>query len=143
MGDKEKVVSSSDNSKETEKGEERGLKKKQDYFFIALCAVLLFGNAFSSNQPSPLQTQIQKHMGINDAQFNLYYSFRSAASTMTPFIINFALDHFSLKTLMFSITIICIVGSSLFAIGLTSKSHWLCVAGRFITGFSDSLTIFQ
>ena len=143
MGDKEKeVVVSSSDTKDTAT-EEKGLTKKQDYFFIALCAVLLFGNAFSSNQPSPLQTQIQKHMGINDAQFNLYYSFRSAASTMTPFIINFALDHFSLKTLMFSITIICIVGTSLFAIGLTSKSHWLCVAGRFITGFSDSLTIFQ
>ena len=62
---------------------------------------------------------------------------------MTPFIINFALDHFSLKTLMFSIIVICIAGQSLFAIGLSTKIHLLCVAGRFIIGFSDSLTIFQ
>ena len=82
-------------------------------------------------------------MDINDAEFNLYYSCRSAASTMTPFIINFALDHFSLKTLMFSIICICIAGQSLFAIGLSAKIHLLCVAGRFVIGFSDSLTIFQ
>ena len=60
----EKEVSS--DTKEEVK-EETGVKKSSDYVFIALCAVLLFGNAFTANQPSPLQTQIQKHMDINDA----------------------------------------------------------------------------
>ena len=56
---------SSDTKEEVK--EEKGVKKSSDYIFIGLCAVLLFGNSFTANQPSPLQTEIQKHMDINDA----------------------------------------------------------------------------
>ena len=55
------------NKKEEEKGVSKSLEKakdnkvamkKSDYLFIGLCATLLFGNNFTANMPSPLQTQI-------------------------------------------------------------------------------------
>ena len=47
------------NSKEEEEAKDnKVVMKKSDYLFIGLCAVLLFGNNFTANQPSPLQTEI-------------------------------------------------------------------------------------
>ena len=46
------------NSKEEEAKDNKVVMKKSDYLFIGLCAVLLFGNNFTANQPSPLQTEI-------------------------------------------------------------------------------------
>ena len=46
------------NSKEEDAKDSKVVMKKSDYLFIGLCAVLLFGNNFTANQPSPLQTEI-------------------------------------------------------------------------------------
>ena len=46
------------NSNEEEAKDNKVVMKKSDYLFIGLCAVLLFGNNFTANQPSPLQTEI-------------------------------------------------------------------------------------
>ena len=81
-------------------------------------------------------------MEIDDAQFNLYFSLKGAAGLIPMLSLPFILERYPMKTICLTISILLTIGQFLFAIGLASNSHWLCMLGRFLYGFGDSTSIF-
>ena len=82
-------------------------------------------------------------MGITDAQFNMYFSIKCFAALVPPLVLAVVMDKLSLRALLLTLTLCCVFGQMLFAMGLNDKDHYLCVVGRFFIGISDALTIFQ
>ena len=94
------------------------------------------------NGPAPLQNEIQAHMEITDAQFNVYFSIKSLAALILPLLLAAVMDRLTLRSLLISLSFVCALGQMLFAIGLNDKDHALCVLGRFLIGCSETMTIF-
>ena len=67
-------------------------------------------------------------MSINDADFNLFYSIKSFASIIFPFIIALALDKVGLKLMLVVLSICCAAGQWFFILGLTHKESDLLLA---------------
>jgi hypothetical protein len=54
---------------------------------VFLTAAINFGNSFTGNSMSPLQSEIEEYLKIDDSQFNFLFSTRALSSLVFPFII--------------------------------------------------------
>jgi hypothetical protein len=83
-------------------------------------------------------------MGINDSQFNYYYSLKSLSSIIPPILMaTLAHNRLSVKNFLIGLSLTCAIGQGLFAIGISKADQQFCLVGRFFIGLSDALTVMQ
>jgi hypothetical protein len=80
---------------------------------------------------------------IDDAQFNLLFSFRAMISMFIPFLVPVFLDRYGLQYTSLTISGCCMLGQWMFIEGLKNKNYTQCLLSRLIFGVSDSMTIVQ
>lgn len=112
---------------------------------LALMCFLGFGSYFCYDNPAALQTQVQRDMKLNTAEFMALYSWYSWPNVILCFFGGFLLDRvfgIRLGTIIFS-CFVC-VGQVIFAFGALFNSFILMEAGRFIFGIGgESLAVAQ
>ncbi|XP_061227625.1 major facilitator superfamily domain-containing protein 1 isoform X5 [Neopsephotus bourkii] len=105
---------------------------------LALMCFLGFGSYFCYDNPAALQTQVQRDMKVNTAQFMALYAWYSWPNVVLCFFGGFLIDRvfgIRLGTIIFSI-FVC-VGQVVFALGALLNTFWLMDAGRFIFGWCN------
>ncbi|KAM9231870.1 lysosomal dipeptide transporter MFSD1 isoform 3-T3 [Leptosomus discolor] len=104
-----------------------------------------FGSYFCYDNPAALQTQVQRDMKVNTAQFMALYAWYSWPNVVLCFFGGFLIDRvfgIRLGTVIFSI-FVC-VGQVVFALGALLNAFWLMDMGRFIFGIGgESLAVAQ
>ncbi|NXT20477.1 MFSD1 protein, partial [Syrrhaptes paradoxus] len=112
---------------------------------LALMCFLGFGGYFCYDNPAALQTQVQRDMKVNTAQFMALYAWYSWPNVVLCFFGGFLIDRvfgIRLGTIIFSI-FVC-VGQVIFALGALLNTFWLMDVGRFIFGIGgESLAVAQ
>ncbi|NWT55462.1 MFSD1 protein, partial [Erythrocercus mccallii] len=112
---------------------------------LALMCFLGFGSYFCYDNPAALQTQVQRDMKVNTAQFMALYAWYSWPNVVLCFFGGFLIDRVfgvRLGTVIFSI-FVC-VGQVVFALGALFNTFWLMEVGRFIFGIGgESLAVAQ
>ncbi|NXR70093.1 MFSD1 protein, partial [Rhadina sibilatrix] len=112
---------------------------------LALMCFLGFGSYFCYDNPAALQTQVQRDMKVNTAQFMALYAWYSWPNVVLCFFGGFLIDRvfgIRLGTVIFSI-FVC-VGQVVFALGALFNTFWLMEVGRFIFGIGgESLAVAQ
>ncbi|XP_008104312.1 major facilitator superfamily domain-containing protein 1 isoform X1 [Anolis carolinensis] len=112
---------------------------------LALMCFLGFGSYFCYDNPAALQTQVQRDMKVNTAQFMALYAWYSWPNVVLCFFGGFLIDRvFGIRwgTIIFS-CFVCI-GQVIFAMGAISNTFWLMEAGRFVFGIGgESLAVAQ
>uniref|UniRef100_A0A8C3V5I3 Lysosomal dipeptide transporter MFSD1 n=1 Tax=Catharus ustulatus TaxID=91951 RepID=A0A8C3V5I3_CATUS len=112
---------------------------------LALMCFLGFGSYFCYDNPAALQTQVQRDMKVNTAQFMALYAWYSWPNVVLCFFGGFLIDRvfgIRLGTIIFSI-FVC-VGQVVFALGALFNTFWLMEVGRFIFGIGgESLAVAQ
>ncbi|RMC01909.1 hypothetical protein DUI87_21070 [Hirundo rustica rustica] len=112
---------------------------------LALMCFLGFGSYFCYDNPAALQTQVQRDMKVNTAQFMALYAWYSWPNVVLCFFGGFLIDRvfgIRLGTVIFSI-FVC-VGQVVFALGAFFNTFWLMEVGRFIFGIGgESLAVAQ
>ncbi|NXY10382.1 MFSD1 protein, partial [Pteruthius melanotis] len=102
---------------------------------LALMCFLGFGSYFCYDNPAALQTQVQRDMKVNTAQFMALYAWYSWPNVVLCFFGGFLIDRvfgIRLGTIIFSV-FVC-VGQVVFALGALFNTFWLMEVGRFIFG---------
>ena len=92
---------------------------------------------------SPLQPEMEAHLGIDDSQFNLLFSARAMTSIVFPFGLPLLLERAGTR-----VTTIIFVGASaagqwLLIYGIDSKNYYVLVMSRLVFGLSDLVPIMQ
>ncbi|XP_041262031.1 major facilitator superfamily domain-containing protein 1 isoform X7 [Onychostruthus taczanowskii] len=112
---------------------------------LALMCFLGFGSYFCYDNPAALQTQVQRDMKVNTAQFMALYAWYSWPNVVLCFFGGFLIDRvfgIRLGTVIFS-SFVC-VGQVVFALGALFNTFWLMEVGRFIFGIGgESLAVAQ
>ncbi|XP_077040338.1 lysosomal dipeptide transporter MFSD1 isoform X7 [Agelaius phoeniceus] len=112
---------------------------------LALMCFLGFGSYFCYDNPAALQTQVQRDMKVNTAQFMALYAWYSWPNVVLCFFGGFLIDRvfgIRLGTVIFSI-FVC-AGQVVFALGALFNTFWLMEVGRFIFGIGgESLAVAQ
>ncbi|XP_074887403.1 lysosomal dipeptide transporter MFSD1 isoform X5 [Buteo buteo] len=112
---------------------------------LALMCFLGFGSYFCYDNPAALQTQVQRDMKVNTAQFMALYAWYSWPNVVLCFFGGFLIDRvfgIRLGTIIFSI-FVC-VGQVIFALGALLNTFWLMDLGRFVFGIGgESLAVAQ
>ncbi|XP_060130424.1 major facilitator superfamily domain-containing protein 1 isoform X2 [Zootoca vivipara] len=112
---------------------------------LSLMCFLGFGSYFCYDNPAALQTQVQKDMKVNTAEFMALYAWYSWPNVVLCFFGGFLIDRvFGIRwgTIIFS-TFVCI-GQVIFAVGAICNAFWLMEAGRFVFGIGgESLAVAQ
>ncbi|XP_030898551.1 lysosomal dipeptide transporter MFSD1 isoform X2 [Melopsittacus undulatus] len=112
---------------------------------LTLMCFLGFGSYFCYDNPAALQTQVQRDMKVNTAQFMALYAWYSWPNVVLCFFGGFLIDRvfgIRLGTIIFSI-FVC-AGQVVFALGALLNTFWLMDAGRFIFGIGgESLAVAQ
>ncbi|KAJ7324898.1 hypothetical protein JRQ81_017918 [Phrynocephalus forsythii] len=112
---------------------------------LAFMCFLGFGSYFCYDNPAALQTQVQRDMKVNTAQFMSLYAWYSWPNVVLCFFGGFLIDRvFGIRwgTIIFS-CFVC-VGQVIFAVGAISNAFWLMETGRFVFGIGgESLAVAQ
>lgn len=115
---------------------------------ILLCICFLtFGSYWVFDTPGAIQTQLEAWFGpsYTNADNSLLYSIYSWPNTVLALFGGFIVDRITgvrLGALIFCALIWA--GQFLFALGVQSKTYWVCVLGRFVFGLGgESLTVVQ
>ncbi|XP_044290373.1 major facilitator superfamily domain-containing protein 1 isoform X2 [Varanus komodoensis] len=112
---------------------------------LALMCFLGFGSCFCYDNPAALQTQVQRDMKINTANFMQLYAWYSWPNVVLCFFGGFMIDRvfgIRLGTIIFS-SFVC-VGQVIFAVGAICNTFWLMEFGRFVFGIGgESLAVAQ
>ncbi|XP_076197570.1 lysosomal dipeptide transporter MFSD1 isoform X1 [Aptenodytes patagonicus] len=112
---------------------------------LALMCFLGFGSYFCYDNPAALQTQVQRDMMVNTAQFMALYAWYSWPNVVLCFFGGFLIDRvfgIRLGTIIFSV-FVC-VGQVIFALGALLNTFWVMDMGRFIFGIGgESLAVAQ
>ncbi|KAF1508023.1 Major facilitator superfamily domain-containing protein 1, partial [Eudyptula minor] len=112
---------------------------------LALMCFLGFGGYFCYDNPAALQTQVQRDMMVNTAQFMALYAWYSWPNVVLCFFGGFLIDRvfgIRLGTIIFSV-LVC-VGQVIFALGALLNTFWVMDMGRFIFGIGgESLAVAQ
>ncbi|XP_038001417.1 major facilitator superfamily domain-containing protein 1 isoform X1 [Motacilla alba alba] len=112
---------------------------------LALMCFLGFGSYFCYDNPAALQTQVQRDMKVNTAQFMALYAWYSWPNVVLCFFGGFLIDRvfgIRLGTVIFSV-FVC-AGQVVFALGALFNAFWLMEVGRFVFGIGgESLAVAQ
>ncbi|XP_070801147.1 lysosomal dipeptide transporter MFSD1 isoform X1 [Pituophis catenifer annectens] len=112
---------------------------------LAFMCFLGFGSYFCYDNPAALQTQVQRDMKVNTAEFMALYAWYSWPNVFLCFFGGFLIDRvFGIRwgTIIFS-CFVC-VGQVIFALGAICNAFWLMEFGRFVFGIGgESLAVAQ
>ncbi|KAG2179711.1 hypothetical protein INT44_006559 [Umbelopsis vinacea] len=108
----------------------------------------LFGNYFCYELPSALNLQLHERMGSSyetwQYQLNMLFTAVSTPNIICPLLSGIGIDRLGTNTMLISLTAILCTGQAIFALGVTTRSFWLMVAGRVLFGIGGgSLEVCQ
>ena len=83
--------------------------------------MLLFGDAYSFDNPQPLQTNIEQDLIINHTSFNLLYSCYSFPNMILPLFGGFVIDFLGVRVAIFLFATLLIIGQLIVAYGGFAK----------------------
>ncbi|KAF9126772.1 hypothetical protein BGX30_015091 [Mortierella sp. GBA39] len=105
---------------------------------LLLACLLLFGNYYCYDIPAALNVQLGEWLGDDYAthqyHINLLYSVYSLPNIVLPLFGGYLIDRFSASRVLILFSLCVCAGQGLFAIGVSAKSIWTMVLGRFIFG---------
>lgn len=100
-------------------------------------------SSFCGNSQSPLQKELEEHLDIDDAEFNLMFSLRAISSMIVPLVLPEVLDKLGIRSVTILFALSCVAGQWVFILGLKHHVYMQCLMSRLIFGISDCMTIVQ
>ncbi|KAG0214208.1 hypothetical protein BGX33_002342 [Mortierella sp. NVP41] len=108
------------------------------WLVLLLACLLLFGNYYCYDIPAALNVQLGEWLGDDYAthqyHINLLYSVYSLPNIILPLLGGFLIDRLSASRMLILFSLCICLGQGLFAVGVSFKSIWTMVLGRFIFG---------
>ncbi|KAF9133851.1 hypothetical protein BGW39_008762 [Mortierella sp. 14UC] len=108
------------------------------WLVLLLACLLLFGNYYCYDIPAALNVQLGEWLGDDYAthqyHINLLYSVYSLPNIILPLLGGYLIDRLSASRMLVLFSLCICAGQGLFAIGVSAKSIWMMVLGRFIFG---------
>ncbi|KAG0203441.1 hypothetical protein BGX28_004268 [Mortierella sp. GBA30] len=105
---------------------------------LLLACLLLFGNYYCYDIPAALNVQLKDWLGTDYAthqyHLNLLYSVYSLPNIVLPLFGGFLIDRLSASRMLILFSLCICLGQGSFAMGVSVKSIWIMVLGRFIFG---------
>lgn len=92
---------------------------------------------------SPLQPEIEAHMGIDDSEFNLLFSARAITSIVLPFGLPFLIQYAGTQITTMLFVFSAVAGQWMLIYGLESKDYNMLFMSRLVFGLSDLIPILQ
>jgi MFS family permease len=114
------------------------------WLFLMLCCFFLLGGYFSYDNPGPLETQLEKELKLDAAQFSLFYTVYSMPNMVLPIFGGIFLDKVGLRIGIILFSCILCLGQGVFMIGGFQHDFNTMLAGRVIFGFGgETLSVAQ
>lgn len=108
------------------------------WLVLTLACLLLFGNYYCYDSPAALNVQMREWLGhsYNDWQFefNALYTAYSFPNLFMPVIGGILVDSMGPTRMLVFFSVLVVVGTSLFSIGVSSKVFWIMALGRALFG---------
>ena len=70
-----------------------------------------------------MQNEIEESMGIDDVQFNAYFSIKAFSSMLPAFVIALVMHRVPLRIFLNLSALICTIGQGFFAAGISRGDH--------------------
>ncbi|KAG0376173.1 hypothetical protein BGX24_008166 [Mortierella sp. AD032] len=108
------------------------------WLVLLLACLLLFGNYYCYDIPAALNVQLGEWLGDDYAthqyHINLLYSVYSLPNIILPLLGGFLIDRLSASRMLVLFSLCICAGQVIFAVGVSVKSIWMMILGRFIFG---------
>ena len=112
------------------------------FLVLLLACAALLANYYCYNNPAALKTQLDQSLHLDESTFALLYSVYSIPNIVLPFFGGWLVDRLGAAPCVIFFGALLGLGQALFAIGASSKSLWLVLAGRVVFGFGgESMTV--
>lgn len=87
------------------------------WFMLFMSCNFLIGSYFCYDNPGPLETQLRRQFGLDNAQFSLLYTVYSIPNMVLPVLGGVFLDRIGVRTGLILFTCILTIGQLVFTIG--------------------------
>jgi len=107
---------------------------------VTIMLLLFLGQiclAFCSDNPVPLQTQLQEKLSLSTTQYSLFFSVYCLPNMICPLFGGFFADKFGRGIAIIVVSIIMLLGQFLFASGISTASYVNALAGRLVFGIGS------
>ena len=112
------------------------------FLVLLLACAALLANYYCYDNPAALKTQLDQSLHLDESTFALLYSVYSIPNIVLPFFGGWLVDRLGAAPCVIFFGALLGLGQALFAIGASSKSLWLVLAGRVVFGFGgESMTV--